>query len=282
MSKIKNFVVFNSCIRHGQMNTNKNFYPGVVDASERKRLMNLHKQSLADEVGFKVNNIFMALQADKNHPYVPGTSYTITSKDVAEYDDLYDYDVWSDAVKLTAETPNVVVGFNISDGANVIAMNVKTKEALSAFCSGAHINKLVPFTMASTLGGNPEDIMVDISPFAHNLPYKGESSIVEPTWVSNSKVWQDCLKEDPKNYILYIDQKKALLQQLTGSGIPEENIYVREDSLFNENYYSSQRARLYQNPYHDGRFMHGVMFEKEGEEREYTQPYIKKYAVKQK
>jgi len=28
--------------------------------------------------------------------------------------------------------------------------------------------------------------------------------------------------------------------------------------------------------------MHGVMFEKEGQEREYKQPYIKKYAVKQK
>lgn len=148
MSKIKNFVVFNSNIRHGQMNTAKNFYPGVEDSSERKRLMNEHKQILADEVGFKVPNIFMALQANKNHSYVLGTSYTITPKHVAEYDDLYDYDVWADTVRLTSDTPNVVVGFNVSDGANVIAMNLDTKEAISTFCSGPHINKQVPFTIA--------------------------------------------------------------------------------------------------------------------------------------
>lgn len=64
------------------------------------------------------------------------------------------------------------------------------------------------------------------------------------------------------------------------SGIKEENIYVREDSLQNPNYYSSQRARLLNNPSCDGRFMHGVMFEKEGEEREYSQANVKKYPVK--
>lgn len=75
-------------------------------------------------------------------------------------------------------------------------------------------------------------------------------------------------------------KKKALLRQLVESGIKEENIYVREDSLQNPNYYSLQRARLLNNPSYDGRFMHGVMFEKEGEEREYPQSYIKKYATK--
>ncbi len=31
MSKIKNFIVFNSTIEYGQMNTNKNFYLGIQD-----------------------------------------------------------------------------------------------------------------------------------------------------------------------------------------------------------------------------------------------------------
>ena len=45
-----------------------------------------------------------------------------------------------------------MIGFNISDRANAIAMNVKTQE------------------VTSTLDGNPEDIMVDISPFSYMIP----------------------------------------------------------------------------------------------------------------
>lgn len=279
MKEITNFVVFNSQIKHGQMNTAKAFYPGLEDnMAERIRLMREHKQTIANEVGFNINNIFMSLQANVNHPYIPGTSYTITPEDVAEYEDLYDYDVWSDTIKLTRKTPGVVIGFNISDGANVIAMNTSTLEATSTFCSGAHINKGVPFTIASNLGGNPEDIMVDISPFAYQFPFVSNSEMKEPNWISNQQTWDECLTE--KDGILWIDQKKALLKQLEASGIKAENIYVRENSLQNPNYYSSQRARLSGKSDQDGRFMHAVMFEREGKEREYNQEYIKKYPVK--
>lgn len=278
MSEIKNFVVFNSLKKHGVMNANKLFYEGIEDSNERARLMREHKQALANEVGFDINDIFMTLQASAKHPYVPGTSYTITAEDYCNYKDLYNYDVWSDTVKLTKNTPNVVIGFNISDGANVIAMNTKTLEATSTFCSGDHINKGVPFTIASTLGGNPEDIIVDVSPFAHMLPFVPNNDLKQPTWVSNEYAWKDCLLK--KDGLLYIDQKKALLKQLEASGIIPENIYVRENSFTNYDYYSSQRARLSNYTEKDGRFMHGVMYEKEGEEKEYKQPYIKKYAVK--
>ena len=279
MKEIKNFVVFNSQVKHGQMNPAKAFYPGLEDnAAERTKLMREHKEALANEVGFNINNIFMSLQADKNHQYIPGTSYTVTTEDVAEYEDLYYYDVWADTIKLTRKTPGVVIGFNISDGANVIAMNTNTLEATSTFCSGAHINKGVPFTIASNLGGNPEDIMVDVSPFAQFMPFVGSEEMKEPTWVSNKQAWDECLIE--KDGILWIDQKKALLRQLELSGIKSENIYVREDSLQNPNYYSSQRARLSNDKTQDGRFMHAVMYEREGQEREYKQEYIKKYPVK--
>lgn len=279
MKEIKNFVVFNSQVKHGQMNAAKQFYPGLEDnAAERSKLMREHKQAIANEVGFNINNIFMSLQANEKHPYVPGTSYTVTPEDVAEYEDLYNYDVWSDTIKLTRKTPRTVIGFNISDGANVIAMNTNTLEATSTFCSGAHINKGVPFTIASTLGGNPEDIMVDVSPFTYYFPFVGNDTMKEPNWISNKQIWSDCLTE--KDGILYIDQKKALLRQLEASGIKSENIYVRENSLQNPNYYSSQRARLSDDKSQDGRFMHGVMFELEGQEREYDQTYIKKYPVK--
>ena len=276
---IKNFVVFNSQVKHGQMNTAKAFYPGLEEnPEERTRLMREHKESIAKEVGFDINKIFMSLQANKNHPYVPGTAYTITKEDVESHNDLYDYDVWSDTVKLTRNTPGVVIGFNISDGANVIAMNLKTYEATSTFCSGAHINKGVPFTIASQLGGNPDDIVVDVSPFTYCLPFIGNDDLKEPTWVSNKKNWEGCINE--KDGILWIDQKKALLQQLEDSGIKQENIFLRENSFQDPNYYSSQRARMTQDSSQDGRFMHGVLLVDEQADKEYNQPYIRKYAVK--
>lgn len=279
MENIKNFVVFNSQVKHGQMNSAKAFYPGLEDnATERTRLMRQHKQTIADEVGFDINDIFMSLQSDKNHQYIPGTTYTITEEDITKYEDLYYYDVWADTIKLTRKTPGVVIGFNVSDGANVIAMNTSTLEATSTFCSGAHINKGVPFTIASNLGGNPEDIMVDVSPFAYSIPFIGNEEVKEPTWVSNKQVWDECLME--KNGVLWIDQRKALLRQLEASGIKPENIYVRENSLQNLNYYSSQRARMLSDHTQDGRFMHAVMYEREGQEKEYEQDYIKKYPVK--
>ncbi len=277
MKEIKNFVVFNSQIKHGQMNSAKQFYPGLEnDPAERKRLMIRNKILLGREIGFDRRNIFMANQKDQNHPYVPGTSYIVTPEDVVEYHDLYDYNVWADTVKLTRNTPGVIIGFNVSDSANVIAMNLKTQEATSTYCSGSHINQGVPFTIASHLGGNPEDIVVDISPFAYLLPLVGE----EPTWIDNSFVWKDCIIQ--KDGILYVDQKNALIYQLVQSGIKMENIYVRENSLQNPNYYSSQRARLTQDPSQDGRFMHAVMFEREGQEIEYSESYIKKYSVREK
>ena len=278
MKQIKNIVVFNSTKKHGQMNSSKAFYPGIENAKERARLMREHKQALADEVGFDINNIFMSMQADKDHPYISGTSYIINTNDVAEYSDLYNYNVWSDTIKLTRETPRVVIGFNVSDGANVIAMNTKTCEVTSTFCSGAHINKRVPFTIASTLGGNPEDILVDVSPFAYYYPFKSENGLIEPKWVSNKQVWEDCLEE--KDGLLYINQSKALLRQLEESGIIRENIFLRENSFDNPNYYSSQNARLTGISYLDGRSMHAAMYEMEGQEREYNQEYIRKYPVK--
>lgn len=278
MNKIKNFVVFNTMIKHGQMNAAEAFYPGIEEANERIKLMREHKEGIAKEVGFTNNNIFMTLQANKNHPYIPGTSYQITREDVDKYEDLYDYDVWADTVKLTPETEEVVVGFNVSDGANVIMMNQNTQEVVSTFCSGAHINKGVPYTIAEALGGNREDMIVDISPFSYTIPFDTTGDTKEPLWISNKFAWEDCLKK--KGDFLYIDQKRALLRQLEASGIKYENIHVRENSLFDSNYYSSQRARLQKDNTQDGRFMHAVMYELEGEEKEYTSSYIKKYPVK--
>ena len=256
---ISNFVVFNSTIKHGQMNTGINFYPAGLDSEERTRLMREHKGRIAKEVGFDINKIFMALQANKKHPYHPGTCYTLTKEDVSNYDDLYAYDVWADMVKITGDTPNCVIGFNVSDAPNVIAMNVKTNEAVSAFCSVLHINKEVPSMIKSTLGGNPEDIIVSVSPFMHLYPWITDSIGVMPPWMSNEAVWADTIESSQGSFLL-INLKKALLRQLTASGILESHIIMGEDSFFRaDQYYSTRRAQITGDNSQDGRFMHGVL-----------------------
>ena len=258
--KISNFVVFNTTRQHGQMNSGAAFYPNDLGADARMKLMRENKMKIAEEVRFDINKIFMALQANKNHSYEPGTSYTLTKDDVSNYTDLYDYDVWADTVKLTPETPNCVIGFNVSDAPNVIAMNVETGEATSTFCSGIHINNEVPAMIKETLGGQAKDIMVSVSPFAHILPWMGQTYDDEPVWTHNKNAWKDCIERHGS--MLLINQKEALLKQLLASGILLENIMMGEDSLYNANdYYSSQRARLMNDKSPDGRFMHGVMLQ---------------------
>jgi len=273
---IKNFIVYNTTVKHGQMNSAAKFYPDITDAKERKALMRQHKQKIADEIGFlDINKIFMTCV--KANCYEYGTTYTVTSEDVQAYFDLYDLDALADAAKITSDTPEVAIGFNFSDGANIIAMNPKTLEATSTWCEGRLIDKGVPSMIAKNLGGNPEDILIDVSPFAYTIPFDISGELRKPNYVNDMDVWKDCL--EPNGKFLLVDQKKAILRQLEASGIPCENIYLRENSLFNPAYYSSQRARLYSDPTQDGRCMHAVMFQDGANECEYTQSYIKKYPV---
>lgn len=266
MSNIKNIVVFNTTKFDGQMNSAKPFYPGLEDKPQKRlEIATGNKQMVADKYNFDRTKIFMALQANQNHPYEPGHIYQLTEEDIIKYADLYDYDVWADTVKLTKNTPNAVIGFNVSDAPNVIAINRRTGDVTSTFCSGAHINKGVPLTIANAVGGNLDEIMIDVSPFAYTLPFIQGKDMQQPNWISNDTVWQDCITE--KNGILLIDMKKALLDQLIAAGINPENIYVREDSLWNKDkYYSSQRARITNNPREDGRIMHVAFYLPEGQE----------------
>ena len=137
--------------------------------------------------------------------------------------------------------------------------------------------------VAAVTGGNPESIIVDVSPFTHVLPvYNANDKNWMPGYINDSKVWDGTLYRDEKTGILYIDQLKALKKQLLASGIKEENITWGEDSYYTTDkngkyiYPSSQRSRLqpdelskgdfiidetgqYSNdPSQDGRFMHGV------------------------
>ena len=295
------FVVFNTNRTYGNMNAAKAFYPEGMSALERNAIARANKLKIAEEVGFDLNRLFMTLQPKGAKDR--GSVYVLTPEDLANYKDLYDYDVYADTPKVTPDTPRVAIGFNVSDAANIIAMNTKTMEATSTFCPGTHIDAKVPEGIAEVTGGNPEDIIVDVSPFAHILPlYNPNDKNWMPGYINDSKVWDGTLYRDEKTGILYIDQLKALRKQLLASGIKEENIIWGEDSYYTTDkngkyiYPSSQRIRLqpdmlcngefildketgtYANdPSQDGRFMHGVALLEETKEP-YANQDIKVYS----
>ena len=239
------FVVFNT------NNTYGNTKGGAGKANRLK---------IAEEVGFDLNRLFMTLQPKEAKDR--GSVYVLTPEDLANYKDLYDYDVYADTPKVTPDTKNVAIGFNIYDGANIVAMNTKTMEATSTFCPGTHIDAEVPKGIAEVTGGNPEDIIVDVSPFAHVLPlYNANDKNWMPGYVNNMEVWEDALTRDEETGILYINQLKAIKKGLLAGGIKEENIVWGEDSFYttdaNGNYLypSLQRTRMVPDLANPGKFL---------------------------
>lgn len=269
------FAVFNTDKTYGITIGNKSLHPAGLSSEETLAISRANKEKIANEVGFDLSKLFIPLQGEER-----GTSFVLKKEDVASYKDLYDLDVYADIAKMSKETEDekTAIGFNVSDAANVIAMNLKTMEATSTFCAGQHINAHIPEKIIEVLGGSPEDIYVDISPYGYKIPYYNPADKNwEPAWVSNEEAWSGC-KERLENGIIVVDQQKALTRELTKSGILLDHIYDRGDSYYNDLYYSTQRARMINDPSQNGRFLHGVAYVEEG--KTYNNSNIKVYTKK--
>lgn len=275
-------------------NTNNTYGTTMGGAGKANRL------KIAEEVGFDLNRLFMT-----NQPKVAvkgGSCYTVTKEDLQNWENLYAYDVDAHTAKITPDTPGVAIGFNLSGGANIVAMNTKAMEATSTFCKVQNIDARIPETIASATGGNPEDIIVVTSPFEHITPRYNEDKNWRPSWHKDNGVWDDACYVDPDTNIIYYNQLKALKNQLLASGIKEHNIIWGEDSYYKTDsngnfvYPSSQRALMvpdlkhpgqflidpetgnYLNdPSQDGRFMQGVVLLEETKEP-YDNEDIKVYS----
>ena len=284
MEKLK-FVTFNTNNTYG--NTNG----GAGKANRLK---------IAEEVGFDLNRLFFTNQPDV--AVKGGSCYTVTKEDLQNWENLYAYEVDAHTAKITPDTPGVAIGFNLSGGANIVAMNTKTMEATSTFCKVQNIDARIPETIASATGGNPEDIIVVTSPFEHITPKYNEDKNWRPDWHKDNGVWDDAYYVDPDTNIIYYNQLKALKNQLLSSGIKEQNIIWGEDSLYktdsNGNFVYPSSTRTYllpdlENPgkfiidsetgtylkdrSQDGRFMQGVVLLEETKEP-YANKDIKVYS----
>lgn len=294
------FVVFNTNRAYGNMNAAKAFYPEGMSAEERSAAARANRSKIAEEVGFDLNRLFMTDQPKV--PEMGGSCYTVTKEDLENWKDLYAYGVKAHTAKITPDTPGVAIGFNVSGGANIVAINTKTMEATSTFCEVHNIDARIPETIASATGGNPEDIIVVTSPFDHILPTYNEDKNWRPDYHKDNGVWDGAYYKDSETNIGYYNQLKALKNQLLASGIKENNTIWGADSYYTTDkdgnfvYQSSQRRRMvpdlahpgqflidpetgtYLNdPSQDGRFMQGVVLLEETKEP-YANNDIKVYS----
>lgn len=249
-------VEFNSNKNHGQMNTA--FYPKEMPKDEKIRLMHDNKQSIVGEMGLSYKNIFIPIQKNSKNPdkYEDGLCYTLTSDDVKNYDDLYDYDVYADIVKLTPETRNIVLAYPVADCAVVKAVNMKTNEIVLSHCGGEYIDRYLPMQTIDALGGNEKDIRVYVSPFAYNLFYSDAANL---SWANNDKVWKEFKEYSEKDGITAVNVNvyDALKKQLLDRKIKLENMYFSPyDTSKSNMFYSNSRG--YQDESFKGRFMAGI------------------------
>lgn len=249
-------VEFNSTREHGQMN--KSFYPKEMDNAEKTRLVQENKQSIVSDMGLSYKNIFMPIQKNSKNPdkYEDGLCYTLTPDDVKNYDDLYDYDVYADVIKLTPETKNIALAYPVADCAVVKAFNEKTNEVVLSHCGGEYIDRYLPMQTIDALGGDEKDIKVYVSPFAYKLFYSDANNL---SWANNDKVWKQCKEYDEQNGTtsVKIDIYKALKRQLLDRKIAEENLFISPYNISTcDMFYSNSRG--YQDESFKGRFMSGI------------------------
>ena len=257
MSYIKNFIVFNSLRKHGGMPDNLN--------------------RIAQEIGFDENYFFSVKNDTRNKLVIPGTTYKLTKNDIIRNRRLLDCDVFSSGVKMGLETSTAVIGSFVSDSPSIIAINKKTFETSATLCNFIDIIRGVPFTIASNLGGKIDDILIDVSPFAYKLEFNS-TEFYNLLNISNNFFVRDFV-DITDNKVIF-RQKDAIVSQLVASGINSDYIYVRDNSLYNVDYYSDKVYHSTEDGQLCGKFVHGVMYELDGEDIKAERSYIKKYSVK--
>lgn len=257
MKNIK-IVDFNSSINDGQMNTAPSFYTEGMPVEARREIMNLNKQRLVEKLGLTYKNIFIPIQKNMKTAdrYADGASYTLTKDDVSDYEDLYNFDVYTDIVKLTPDTRNVAIAFPAADCAVIKAVNTNTNEVVLSHCGGEYIDRYLPMQTIDALGGDEKDIKVYVSPFAYTLTYEDSSKLV---WANNPRVWKDCKEYVTENNkeSLKINIYKALRKQLIVRRIKEENLYISKyDITESDLFYSNHKS--YQDKKYAGRNLFGI------------------------
>ena len=245
-------VDFNSTIDYGQMSLK--FIDNNLDREDRLSILHSNKNRIASEFGLNYKKLFIADQKNNKTSdlYEDGKCYLLSSEDIAQYDDLYDLDVYADITKINSEAKNVAICYPVADCAVVKAINTKTNEIVLSHCGGEYIDRYLPMQTIDALGGSEKDILVYISPFAYNLFYPDVNKLI---WANNPKVWEGCKKEVDGS--ITVNVYKALKRQLLDRKIPESNLYISSfDTIASKLFYSNSKSHTDDN--FSGRFISGI------------------------
>lgn len=254
-------VSFDSTIGYGQVNTDQNFYPLGTTLEERRRTMRADKDSILKSAGFSsYKQLFIAMQKRKQNAdkYSDGYCYELTPENIAQFEDLYDLDVYADIVKVNPQegTMNVAIGFPVADCAAIKAYDIERGTILFSHCGGEQIDRyLVPQTIDAMGNVSEKNIVVYTSPFAHTLYYPNPDDL---KWATNDEIWKPYKTEDELGAVT-VNVSDALMEQLIKRKIPVENIHISPvDTRTSDLCFSNSMAE--KNPEKNGRILSGIGF----------------------
>lgn len=277
----KNLTYFFSTIEHGNMNTNKNFYPEGMTKEEIRRDFDKRRIKLGKELGYSGLNTIVTSQKmypnligktdeeikvlmDKyNSKYQDGHYVKITKEMIEPYEDLYDLDIQADILMMDNSIEDVALVYPVADCPVVFARDNKKDVVAMAHCGGEYIDRDLPGQLIDSLyeeyDSNPLDISVYVGPHAQEKSFTYDTF---PKFIRNINRWENCLTEI--NGLIHINMSKAILKQLAQRSISLDSTYVSQiDTITNPNLYSNNRARFDKEKV--GRFYTGCFYNSKNE-----------------
>ena len=235
---------------YGNMNTNKNFYPGIFNKSERDAAFLARRIRLGNDYGFDGHKVFMADQKDNT-----GSWFEITKEYVNDHPMGWP-DIDEDILILSKDNKGVVIGQPAADCPVIIVYDTKKEVAAVAHCSAYQIDLKMPKYVIEALkqayDSKNDDIIAYISSCA-GTDYAYDSY---PKWAKDEKLWQDSIKEH--NGLFHIDLRKAVLKELEEENL--KRIVVSQiDTINNKGFYSNYAYKK-GNTFKNGRNFVGCFF----------------------
>lgn len=276
-----NLKYFYSTISHGNMNTNKNFYPEGMTKEEIRKDFDERRIQLGREHDFNGLKVLTPIQKSRptlagkteeeirvlmekyNSKYPDGHYVRITEDMIAPYEDLYDLDIYSDILMIDSSITGVALAYPVADCPVVFARDNKNDVVAMAHCGGEYIDRDLPGQIVDSLreelDSDPCDISIYIGPHAQEESFTYNCF---PPFIKNEERWEGCLREE--NGLIHINMDRAIMMQLVQRGVCVESIYSSKfDTITNPQFYSNNRARF--DSRKAGRFYTGCVYQKNKE-----------------
>lgn len=262
MSELKYFY---TTVKDGPMNTNRLFYNDKMTSNEIKADFRSRRKMVGRKEGFDGTSIIIPSMKSKNNDlYEDGKYKRITNEIVKEAlmksrnNDLYDYDVEADILTMDHTVVNVALCYPVADCPVVFIKDNYIGAVSMAHCGGEYIDRYLPSQMVDAMqkeyNSRLTDLSVYVGPFIHGENYKWDTY---PTWATNNKLWENCIKEEKGNFFIYLDE--AINKQLIERGIDKDSICISTlDTYTNPLFYSNSASKKVKEK--NGRFYEGCFY----------------------